>query len=892
MKRLRMDQIWLTAPSPAMRLAREQPAGGWRVNAAAQTWADARGLNAAALWPALAAEWRAALQGATTQGELAALSLHWQAVALDDGWLVWFGPIEPAATPAAAPWGSAAEKLALVQDLATIGVFERDLRTQEGRWDAQMYKLLGIEPDGSPPRFDRAAVMVHPDDRERFRLEHEGFAREGGRHSVRYRVVRPDGTVRDLQSLLDVHLAADGTPLVMTGVIMDDTEGAGLMRAQQAVNAHLSRALHLAKVSVWRVDFATHRIHFNDVGYELIGMAARPDGIDLDELRSWAHPDDLPAVLRAAETAAASTDVVDLEARYRHSDGLYRTMLTRRVAERDAHGRVVGLLGIALDQSAQKAEYARAQALMRRMEVVSDAADLGVWSVDRESGQLEWNDQMYRIYGLGRDQLPRNLAAWRDTYVHPDDRDAMTESRHRAAKAGAVSYETEFRIVRPDGSVRWVASRSRREEHDGHTMLIGIHLDTTELVTQRQRAEQAVHEKELALRASQAKSDFLSRASHELRTPLNAVLGFAQLIEHEGLRAPTAVQFERVAHIRSAGEHLLALVDDVLDLAAIEAGSLAVAMMPVSIDDVLRDAGQWLTSLAQRSGVSLNVEPCGGWVLADPRRLRQIAVNLVSNAVKFNRVGGTVWLSARAVGEGATLAWQISVRDDGRGLSPEEQSRIFEAFHRLATERDGVEGVGLGLAIVRQLAELMQGRIELVSALGQGSDFRVTLRAASGVRLDAPVAAPAAVAATDAGALPADAGPSFEALYIEDNPVNVILVEGLVALRPAVRLHCAVDGLSGVATALMHRPHVVLIDMQLPDIDGFEVLRRLRAEPSLAASRLVALSANGLTEDIARAMAAGFDDYWTKPIDFRLFLQRLDALIAAAVPNVPKSSIT
>jgi CheY-like chemotaxis protein len=217
-------------------------------------------------------------------------------------------------------------------------------------------------------------------------------------------------------------------------------------------------------------------------------------------------------------------------------------------------------------------------------------------------------------------------------------------------------------------------------------------------------------------------------------------------------------------------------------------------------------------------------------------------------------------------------------------MAPAEQAHIFEAFQRLGAQRDGIEGVGLGLTIVRQLAELMHGRIEVVSALGTGSDFRVTLNAASEQqRTAAHAAAPAGIA--DLAAAPSTpAAPAFELLYIEDNPVNVILVEGLVALRPAARLRCAVDGLSGVAMALQHPPHVVLIDMQLPDIDGFEVRRRLRAEPALNASRMIALSANGLTEDIARALAAGFDDYWTKPIDFKLFLQRLDALIATIQP--------
>ena len=337
-----MDQIWLASPSPAIRLGPEVNDGSWRVNPAARAWADGRGLSAD-LWPSIAAELRAALPQAL-RGRLSALPLRWQAVVLEDGWLVWLCPAGP--TDAPAPWRSAADKLALVQEFVTIGVFERDLRTLEARWDAHMFELLGIDAASGTPRFDAAAEAVHPDDREHFWAEHTRFVREGGRHSMRYRIIRPDGSVHDLQSLVDVRLDTDGTPLTMIGVIVDDTEGAGRVRAQVAITAYLERALHLAKVSVWRIDYATRRIHFNDVGYELIGLTPSPEGMDIDELRSLAHPDDTPKLLRAAETAAAGSDVIDVEVRYRDPGGQYRPLLTRRVAERNERGEVIGLLGI------------------------------------------------------------------------------------------------------------------------------------------------------------------------------------------------------------------------------------------------------------------------------------------------------------------------------------------------------------------------------------------------------------------------------------------------------------------------------------------------------------------------------------------------------------------
>jgi PAS domain S-box-containing protein len=881
-----MDQIWLAAPSPAMRLWRGAADVFWRVNPAAEQWTERQGLDAG-FWARTADELLAALSSASPSGEpLAAVPMAWTSVPLPDGWLVWFDPAQqPVRTVGRV---GSADKLALAQEFITIGVFERDLRTGEGRWDAQMYKLFGLDTTTAVPTIEAAARHVHPDDLARFESEGRRFLREGGRHALRYRVVWPDRSVHDLRSLIDVRQGADGAPCTMFGVAIDDTEVGQRMREQEAVNNFLSRALRLARVSVWRIDVATDRVRFNDVGYEIMGVVPGPEGIALSELRSLTHPDDLPGLRRAVEAAMAGHDVVDFELRYRNRRGGFRPLLTRRVAERDAQGRVTGLIGITIDQSAQKAEREHAKALLRRIELVADAAELGIWSVDNATGRVEWNATMHSIYGLQPHETPPTLFDWRERHVHPDDHGALTESRQRSILTGANPFETEFRILRPDGTVRWVVSRSRREEHDGRDVLIGIHLDTTELITQRQLAEQALRDKELALRASRAKSDFLSRASHELRTPLNAVLGFAQLIEHDSAHALPAAQMARVSHIRSAGEHLLALVDDVLDLAAIEAGSLPILLAPVNVDDVLQEVVQWLGSQAQRRNVTLHLQTSGGCVMADARRLRQIVANLVNNAVKFNRAGGQVWVGAQPRGQGqgrehGVDAWDITVRDDGRGLTETQQEHLFEAFHRLGAEREGIEGVGLGLAIVRQLTELMDGRIEVVSAPGQGSEFRVTLKATVDRPPSlAPIARPdvPAVTTTMAAALEQDAadGPALTVLYIEDNPVNVILVEGLVALRPRVRLRCAVDGLSGVAMALSEVPDVVLIDMQLPDIDGYEVRRRLRAQASLDASLMVALSANGLTEDIARALDAGFDDYWTKPIDFKLFLYRLDAL--------------
>ena len=286
----------------------------------------------------------------------------------------------------------------------------------------------------------------------------------------------------------------------MLGVVIDDTDSAERVRAQQAVNAQLARALELAKVSVWRIDLQQRRIHFNDAGYRLAGMAPQAEGMPLDEMRARVHPDDVPIAERAIERAVSGGGVVDAETRVRGPAGDYRHVLTRRAAERDAQGRVVALAGVLLDQTEHVAERDRAQALAQRLQFIADAAGVGIWSVespgDAAAERVQWNAQMFLIHGLSADAAPPPLHEWMCARLHADDRGRVTYERRRARRAGQAGFETNFRILRPDGSLRWVVCRSLREERGGRALLHGIHLD----VTQQHTLAQALQLQEQRLR--------------------------------------------------------------------------------------------------------------------------------------------------------------------------------------------------------------------------------------------------------------------------------------------------------------------------------------------------------------------------------------------------------
>jgi len=506
---------------------------------------------------------------------------------------------------------------------------------------------------------------------------------------------------------------------------------------------------------------------------------------------------------------------------------------------------------------------------------------MGTWEMDLVKGTVVWDEQMFVLRGLPAAQQPLPNDAALDL-VHPDDRPRIKQA-FNAMQVGGQSAGYEFRVRQPDGSYRWLASRSIpvRDEAGGLVKRIGINWG----ISDAKLAAVASQERALAQHESQARSEFLARMSHELRTPLNAVLGFTQLLQTQLKSHPGTVanQQRKLAHIRSAGEHLLALINEVLDLSSIESGGARLALRPVALEPLVRDTLPLVEGLGRTHEVGMLVGALPGSVRADPIRLRQVLLNLLSNAIKYNRAGGQVWLECRAESFEGQPGWCLAVCDSGRGLDAAQLSHLFEPFNRLGQERGTIEGSGIGLAIVKALLARMKGQIRVRSEPGRGSTFELWLQQADDVSHEAASkpTAPADAAQQRVSSMPDPTrSASHRLLYIEDNPVNVLVVQELVATRSNLTLDCAVDGSSGVALAVRLRPELILVDMQLPDFDGYEVLKRLRAHSETAQTPCIALSANAMPEDIARALQAGFSDYWTKPIDFKVFLAGLDALFS------------
>jgi signal transduction histidine kinase len=410
---------------------------------------------------------------------------------------------------------------------------------------------------------------------------------------------------------------------------------------------------------------------------------------------------------------------------------------------------------------------------------------------------------------------------------------------------------------------------------------------------ERKRAEETIRRaKEEAERASHAKGQFLSRMSHELRTPLNAILGFAQLLESD----TRLTDRESVDQILKAGRHLLDLINEVLEFSRLETGRLAIPLEPVGVAAAVREVLDFIRPLAVSRKVSLIGEDAlnpAQHVQANRQRLKQVLLNLLSNAVKYNRAGGSVTIScekslrprdtrefrkvAHSTARDAPLL-RISVADTGHGIAPENLTKLFIPFERFGADESGIEGTGLGLAVSKALAQAMGGAIGAESDLGHGSIFWIELPQTNSFKAteDSP-------ASPDSnrqnGNRPSAVSDRKTVLYVEDNLSNLRLIDRVLAERPGITLLSAMRGALGLDLARQNRPHLILLDLNLPDMHGADVLRCLREDSLTASIPVVVISADATATQIERLLAAGARNYLTKPIDVKQFLVTVDELL-------------
>jgi PAS domain S-box-containing protein len=587
------------------------------------------------------------------------------------------------------------------------------------------------------------------------------------------------------------------------------------------------------------VNAAFHRI----LGWE-------PEELVGQSYRSLIHPDDLEGVLTAFEPVKGITpSVVEFEFRERCRDDSYRWMNWTVRKDGDLY------YAVGHDTTVRKETTDALADSLEKSRAIFDAAVDSIIVIDRNLKVVEASPSNDSTFSFSREETEGRGAL---DFVHPDDQGMILEVLERGFANDEV-MTVRFRGLHTDG--RWVMIESRgralRDADGNPTGAVIISRDVSESVEAQRALEIAKNEAE---QANIAKSEFMSRMSHELRTPLNSVLGFAQILQME-LEEPS--ELEMIGYIVKSGGYLLELINEVLDISRVESGSIAVSLELVSIETLVGECLKIVASDAAAAGIEI-IDQCGGTshVRADPQHLRQALVNLLSNAIKYNHEGGTVTLTCD---EDAGRV-RLRVTDTGPGVEPQLHERLFAPFDRLDAESKGIEGTGLGLALSKGLMEAIGGSLGVESALGTGSTFWLEL----------PLATTSADFPEAEGQSKTNADVSATVLYIEDNVGNVRLLERLLAHRPNVRLITTLEGRIGVDLARQHVPDLILLDVHMPDLSGYEVLELLRDDVRTASIPVVMLSADASHEQIQRFRDLGVRDYLTKPLDLQYFLTQFD----------------
>jgi PAS domain S-box-containing protein len=509
-----------------------------------------------------------------------------------------------------------------------------------------------------------------------------------------------------------------------------------------------------------------------------------------------------------------------------------------------------------------------------RLKLATSAGGVGIWDWNVTSNELTWDDSMYSLYGIGKDDFSGAYDAWIRT-LHPDDRQ-FAEEEIQAALKNEREYAPEFRIVHPDGKIRNIKASSKTffNSQGNALRMIGTNFDITEI----KQAEDELRrykdhlEEEIELRtadlvlarnaaeaANQAKSAFLANMSHELRTPLNAILGFSNMMRKDPLLQES--QRQNLDIINRSGEHLLTLINDVLEMSKIEAGRVQLENAPFDLGGMVRDVADMMQIRAQEKGLRLLIDQSSQfprYIVGDEARLRQVLINLIGNAVKFTQQGGVTLRLGTKHNKISHL--QIEVEDSGPGIGLEDQKRIFEPFVQLGEQADS-KGTGLGLTITRQFVQMMGGNITLESTIGKGSLFRVDLPLNE--VSEAVIAQPKRVENGEVVGL-APGQPEYRILIVEDQRDNQLLLTKLME-SVGLRVQVAENGTKGIELFQSWHPHLIWMDRRMPVMDGLEATRRIRGLPGGKEVKIIAVTASAFVEQRTEMLDVGMDDFVRKP---------------------------
>ena len=624
---------------------------------------------------------------------------------------------------------------------------------------------------------------------------------------------------------------------------------------------------------------------WENLGYssDTIGELTTADGV-----QEYVHPDDWGHLNSAiVHHLRFNTPVVNMIYRIKAVDGSYLWTQACVSSTRDENGRAIYLNGINVDLSHLKETEKELRLTQARHERILSASNDGIWEWSAtdansnprkagRSGRLHTSHSYWAHLGYTPeevDSLPEveRLAIWK-SHVHPHDYERVVRviKEHFRTR---IPIDVEYRVFGEGGKMRWIRGRGQGIFNTYGRMILmsGINIDITALKESEERVRKA---KEDAERANRSKSNFLSSVSHELRTPLNAILGFSKKLVDDSSLGEEQQSYSHF--INSAGQHLLQLINDVLDLAQIEAGKLPLSMESTRPDELIDEVFAFCTDSAEEKKITLSFDPgilsqC--YIYVDTMRLKQCLLNLINNAIKYNVIGGQVHVSFSE--KNGDL--EISVQDTGPGIPVDKQAHLFEMFNRLGAERSSVEGTGIGLVITKQLAIAMGGNLTYVDSDAAGACFKLYFPIVEVERSQIKEES-GRYLVTQSVALNFQSPKTI--FYIEDNESNIRLLESWLKPCEQLNVYSHLDPLKGLYEVRTRIPDLVLLDINLPGISGYEILEVLKHDPLTQHLPVVALSASAMAKDIEKGLEMGFDEYLTKPLDIEKLSQVLNKFFA------------
>jgi PAS domain S-box-containing protein len=787
------------------------------------------------------------------------------------------GDIERGFSAMVADIRASKEFLQMAQSAGGIGIFELDLGTGLMRGSDVLFRLLGMPSGNGLITQEQWLAAVHPEDLEALIAQFALAVRTSGQFHVEYRVLRPDGSVLWTSATGRVLLDGFGAARRVMGTVADVHRRKLVEEDLRRTAKSLAIAQKAGGIATFDVNLLTGEAVQSDNMREILGIRADEP---LPNRALWlelVHPEDRSQVEHPLRVPGSDGASYQREYRILRADGSVRWLSERGVATHTSSGQTARVVGAVIDVTERKSSEAAMLELEERLERAVHGTSDALWEWDTATHDMWIAPRLRELLGYEEtDPLPTTTLEFAG-YVHKEDGRKILDSARRHLAQG-TPHDVEVRLRRKDGTYDWVRIRGVAEpQREGqHRRMSG----SIQVITEKKRTELALIEAtNAAASANRAKSEFLANMSHEIRTPMNGVIGMTQLLADTRL---SAAQREYVEMIRSSGETLLKLINDILDVSKVEAGRMDLESLDVDLRTTVSEAVATLGAQAAAKGLALKagVGPdVPSAVRTDPTRLRQVLFNLVGNAIKFTSRGSiTLDVSLESADDVRALV-RFSVRDTGIGIPPDRLDRLFKSFSQVdssTTRHFG--GTGLGLSIVRQLADLMGGSVGVESELGRGSVFWFTAQFELASddhrvpnqqpRLNQP---PAAVAR--------QTFPGAHVLLVEDNTVNQKVAQRYLE-KLGVSCDVARNGQEGIEAWHKGTYDLILMDCQMPVMDGFEATREIRRQERHGKHvPIVALTANALASDRQNCLAAGMDEHLAKPLE----LARLEECLAQFV---------